>query len=309
MATEPRAPDQGPPVNGWIVLDKPVGLSSAQAVARVKKLVRAAKAGHGGTLDPLASGVLPIALGEATKTVSLVMDGDKTYRFRIAWGEDRTTLDAEGEVTATGPVRPDAAAIRAALPRFTGEIEQVPPVYSAIKIGGERAYALARAGQTPEMTPRRVRIESLALLEAAPESAAFEMRCSKGTYVRSLARDLAKALGTLGYVAELRRVKSGPFQEKQAISLASLGESVHSAASFVLPVATALDDIPALAVTEDEARRLSRGQTVPVRRPALAPQPATPDPAQLVRAMAADRLVALVRIVGESVRPVRVLQL
>jgi len=296
-------------IHGWIVLDKPLGMSSAQAVAKVRRIANAAKAGHGGTLDPLATGVLPIALGEATKTVTYVMDGAKTYRFRVRWGEARATDDAEGEITGISAVRPDAAAIAASLPRFEGEIEQIPPAFSALKLGGERAYAIARRGEAPALAARRVRIDRLMLLAATPDWADFALECGKGTYVRALARDLATALGTLGYVAELRRTGCGPFRESQAISLDKLGEFVHSAASFVLPVATALDDIPALAVTEDEAQRLSRGQSIPVLEPGGVRVPEAPPPIGTMRAETAGRLVALVRIDAGFARPVRVLHL
>jgi tRNA pseudouridine55 synthase len=296
-------------INGWIVLDKPLGMSSAQGVAAVRRATGAAKAGHGGTLDPLATGILPIALGEATKTVSYVMDGAKTYRFRVQWGEARSTDDGEGEVTATSPVRPTPAAITEVLPRFTGAIEQIPPIFSALKLGGERAYALARRGERPELAPRRVTIDSLSVIEAGPDWADFEVRCGKGTYVRSLARDLAAALGTVGHVARLRRTACGPFGESQAISLDKLDGFVHSAASFVLPVATALDDIPALAVTEDEAQCLSRGQPIPVSGPGGIRVSAASANEGLVRAQTADRLVALARIDDGMLRPVRVLHL
>ena len=305
MARKPK----GDPIHGWIVLDKPLGLSSAQAVAKVRRATNAAKAGHGGTLDPLASGVLPIALGEATKTVSFVMDGAKTYRFAIRWGEARSTDDAEGEVTATSEVRPGRAAIEAALPGFTGAIEQRPPVYSALKLAGERAYELARRGETPALAPRQVTIDRLSLIAAEPDQAILEMDCGKGTYVRSLARDLALALGTRGHVAMLRRTRCGPFTEAQSISLDKLGEFGHSAASFVRPVATALDDIPALAVTEDEAQRLSRGQAIPVSRPEGA-RVSDSGPGEIIaRAETPERLVALVRIADGMVHPVRVLLL
>jgi tRNA pseudouridine55 synthase len=296
-------------INGWIVLDKPVGLGSTQAVAAVRRLTNAAKAGHGGTLDPLASGILPIALGEATKTVSHVMDGAKTYRFAVRWGEARSTDDAEGEVVATSAVRPDRAAIEAALARFSGDIDQVPPAFSALKLGGERAYDLARRGEAPMLAARRVRIDRLVLLDTAPDLARFEMDCGKGTYVRSLARDLAQALGTCGYVVELRRTRCGPFLESQSISLDKLVEFGHIAASFVRPVATALDDIPALAVTEDEAQRLSRGQPIPVPGPEAVRFSSLGPTESIVRAEISGRLVALVRIADGMVRPVRVLHL
>jgi len=313
IATEPKGPKPARPpripLHGWLVLDKPVGLSSAQAVAAVRRITNAAKAGHGGTLDPLASGLLPIALGEATKTVSYVMDGAKTYRFAVRWGEARSTDDAEGAIIATSPVRPGADAIMAALPRFTGEIEQMPPAYSALKVAGERAYELARRGEIPALMARRVRIDRLALIEVQPGQATLEMDCGKGTYVRSLARDLAQALGTCGYVAELRRIRCGPFLESQSISLEKLREFGHIAASFVRPVATALDDIPALAVTEDEAQRLSRGQPIPVREPGSARFFHSGPGETMARAETPERLVALVRIADGMVHPVRVLLL
>jgi tRNA pseudouridine55 synthase len=299
----------GRAISGWVVLDKPLGLSSAQAVAAVRRATDAAKAGHGGTLDPLATGVLPIALGEATKTVSYVMDGAKAYRFRAQWGEQRDTDDGEGRIVAQSAVRPGVEAIQAALPAFLGEIEQVPPAFSALKLAGERAYDLARRGETPELAARRVKIDQFRLLAAETDWADFEVRCGKGTYIRSLARDLALALGTLGYVAELRRTACGPFTEIQAISLDKIGAFVHSAASFVLPVATALDDIPALAVTEDEAQCLSRGQSISISGSSGIRVSAAQPRDGVVRAQTADRLVALARVEGGLVRPVRVLHL
>ena len=308
-AADPAANPPRLPINGWVVLDKPVGLGSTQAVAAVRRITRAMKAGHGGTLDPLASGILPIALGEATKTVSYVMDGAKTYRFAVTWGEARATDDGEGEVTATSPVRPDAAAIKAALPAFTGDIMQTPPAYSALKVDGQRAYDLARAGAAPELAARPVRIDRLQLIATSADRAILEMDCGKGTYVRSLARDLARELGTVGYVSMLRRTRCGPFTEEQSISLAKLEEFGHIAASFVRPVATALDDIPALAVTEDEAQRLSRGQAIPVTRPEGARVSDSSPRDQIARAETENRLVALVRIADGMVHPVRVLHL
>ena len=310
MAAKPQYRRPPPTaIHGWIVLDKPLGLSSAQAVAAVRRITNAAKAGHGGTLDPLATGVLPIALGEATKTVSYVMDGAKTYLFTVRWGESRTTDDGEGEITGSSPIRPSKEAIEAILPGFTGEMDQIPPIYSALKLDGERAYDLARAGKTPEMASRKVRIDRLTLLEVGPDQARFEMKCGKGTYVRSMARDLATALNTLGYVAELRRTACGPFAETQAISLDKLGEFRHIAASFVRPVSTALDDIPALAVTEDEAQRLSRGQPIPVLGPDGSRFPEAGPSDQIVRVETSGRLVALARIENGMVRTVRVLLL
>src|SRR5580704_13145087 len=201
-------------IHGWVVLDKPVGMTSTHAVAVIKRLFAAKRAGHAGTLDPLASGSLPIALGEATKTVPFVVDGRKTYLFTVRWGEERDTDDAEGRVVGTSASRPDAAAIRDQLPRFTGTIEQVPPRFSAVKIGGERAYDLARDGETVELAPRAVAIYRFDLV-ATPDAdhARSSAECGKGTYVRSLARDLGRALGVLGHVSALRRSRVGPFGE------------------------------------------------------------------------------------------------
>ncbi|MGE0151912.1 MAG: tRNA pseudouridine(55) synthase TruB [Reyranellaceae bacterium] len=302
---------KGERVDGWLVLDKPAGISSARAVAIARRAFNAAKLGHGGTLDPLASGVLPLAFGEATKTVSLVMDGRKSYRFTLRFGQQTSTDDAEGEIVATSGLRPDDAAIAAVLPRFTGTVEQTPPAFSALKIDGKRAYALARQGQAPELKPRAVEIFRLELAARPdPDRADFEVDCGKGTYIRSLARDLALALGSVGHVAALRRTQVGKFGEKQAISLAKLEALGHSPARFehLLPVETVLDDIPALAVTEEEAARLRMGQPLPALRTGLRDRvPPMPDSAAPLRAMSGDRLVALVRSEGGEIRPVRVI--
>lgn len=260
-------------VHGWVVLDKPVGMTSTHAVSIIKRLFTAKRAGHAGTLDPLASGCLPVALGEATKTVPFVMDGRKLYRFTVRWGEERDTDDAEGRVTATSEQRPSAEAIRALLPSFTGTIQQVPPRYSAIKIEGERAYDLARDGAVVELEARPVEIRRLELV-AAPDTdhAVLEAECGKGTYVRSLARDLGRVLGCFGHVSALRRAAVGPFSEETMISLEQLEAMCHRAASgeasladAIMPVETALDDIPALAVSRADAARLTRGQAVLLR--------------------------------------------
>ena len=260
-------------VHGWIVLDKPVGMTSTHVVAVIKRLFAAKRAGHAGTLDPLASGCLPIALGEATKTVPFVVDSRKTYLFTVRWGEERDTDDAEGRVVATSDQRPDAATIRAALPRFIGTIEQIPPRYSAIKIAGERAYDLARDGETVELLPRSVEIYRLELVEMPdPDHAVLSAECGKGTYVRALARDLGRLLGALGHVSALRRNRVGPFGETDVISLEPLESLCHRAAAgeghladVLLPIETALDDIPALAVSPADAARLARGQAVLLR--------------------------------------------
>jgi tRNA pseudouridine55 synthase len=299
------------PVHGWIVLDKPAGLSSAKAVAAVRRALGAEKAGHAGTLDPLATGVLPIALGEATKAVGYLTEAAKAYRFTVAWGEARDTDDAAGKVVETSAVRPSAEAIETVLPRFLGTIEQVPPAYSALKVGGKRAYKLARADQAPELAARRVRVDRLSLISAEPDQATFEVDCGKGFYVRSLARDLARALGTVGYVALLIRTRVGPFALEGAISLAKLDALGHSAAGseHLLPVETALDDIPALALTESEADRLKRGQPVPIPRNDDRDVSRTFADGAVVCATAGGKLVAFTRVDGGMVRPVRVFNL
>jgi len=260
-------------VHGWIALDKPVGMTSTHAVAVIKRLFSARRVGHAGTLDPLASGLLPIALGEATKTVPFIMDGRKVYRFSVRWGEERDTDDAEGRVTQMSAVRPTADAIRALLPRFTGLIQQVPPKFSAIKVEGERAYDLARDGEEVELQARPVQIDRLELAEIPDaDHAVFEAECGKGTYVRALARDFGRVLGCFGHVTALRRLVVGPLGAADMISLAEMealcdraaaGEA--SLADALLPVETALDDIPALAVSKADAARLQRGQAVLVR--------------------------------------------
>ena len=292
-------------VDGWVVLDKPLGLGSTQAVGKVRWLFAAEKAGHGGTLDPLATGVLPIALGEATKTVPFIMDGRKEYRFTLRFGEARATDDGEGDVTATSDVRPIDEAIRTALGQFIGDIEQMPPAFSALKIGGQRAYDLARAGEPVELKPRTVTIDRLELL-ARPDAdhADFVVGCGKGTYIRSLGRDLARALGTVGHLSALRRTAVGPFREEAAISLPKLEALGHipPLLGALVPVATALDDIPALALTGTQADRLRHGQPVLLTRDA-------PPSGTLVRAETGSKLVALVRSDGAALQPVRVFNL
>jgi tRNA pseudouridine55 synthase len=260
-------------VHGWVVLDKPVGMTSTHAVSVVKRLFSAKRCGHAGTLDPLASGALPIAMGEATKTVPFVMDGRKLYRFTVRWGEERDTDDAEGRVTAASEVRPSREAIEAALPAYIGTIQQVPPRYSAIKIEGERAYDLARDGEVVELQARPVEIVRLELVEVPDaDHAVLEAECGKGTYVRSLARDIGRALGCYGHVSALRRAAVGPFDPESMILLEHLEALCHRAAAgeasladALMPVETALDDIPAVAVSRADAARLSRGQAVLLR--------------------------------------------
>ena len=301
---------RGTPIHGWLVIDKPKGLTSNAVVGRVKRITNAAKIGHGGTLDPLATGLLPLALGEATKTVSYVMDGAKEYRFTIRWGEARTTDDAEGTVTETSVIRPAEVQILAVLDDFIGDIEQVPPAFSAIKIKGERAYKLARADRPPEMKPRTIRIQALKLRDMPDaDHASFHVVSGKGAYIRALARDMALALGTFGHISDLRRVAVGPFKEKDAISLDKLESLGHSAplAEHLLPVETVLDDIPALALTETEARRLRRGQAVPVLPVANRSPFKNIGQGDVVCAMTDGRLVALAKIMGGEIRPFRVM--
>ena len=258
---------KGNPVHGWVILDKPLGMTSTQAVGAVRRIFDAQKAGHAGTLDPLATGILAIALGEATKTVPYAMDANKTYRFTAIWGEARDTDDSEGRVTGTSPVRPTRDQIEAQLPRFTGTLNQTPPAYSAIKVAGMRAYDLAREGEEVVLEPRDVEVFEARLLDAQTDSAEFEIRCGKGTYVRSWVRDMALALGTLGYVSTLRRIRSGGWDEKDAVGLDTLTPFMHSPAAFgyLRPLATALDGIPALAVSGPDTVRIRSGNPILIR--------------------------------------------
>ncbi|MFN8926379.1 MAG: tRNA pseudouridine(55) synthase TruB [Rhodospirillales bacterium] len=308
---------KGQPLNGSLVLDKPQGLTSTQAMSRARHLLDARKAGHAGTLDPLATGVLPIAFGEATKTVDHVMGGTKVYAFTVRWGEARDTDDAEGSTTATSEVRPDDRAIEAALPAFVGEVVQVPPRFSAIRIDGDRAYDLAREGVEVEMAPRTVSIEALDLVgRPDADHAMLAVTCGKGTYVRSLARDLALALGTVGHVSALRRLRVGRFTADMAISLDDLAMEAQTpaVARHLLGLETALDDIPALATTPAEAQRLRHGQAISLMRRqdadrlrGLGVDPSSPGPHLLVTCE--GQPVALARVEGGEIRPVRVLNL
>ena len=308
-------------LHGWIILDKPVGLGSTTAVSAVKRILREAgepktKVGHGGTLDPLASGVLPIALGEATKIAGRMLDATKTYDFTIRLGEETDTLDAEGQIISTSDARPMRAQIEAILPRFTGEIDQVPPTYSALKIGGKAAYARARAGEQVELKPRRVTIHALSIRHPRPSGdpaqklgsrvrrndemvgeITLSATVSKGTYIRSLARDIARALGTVGHVSYLRRTRAGPFGLEQAVSLDFLQETAKARQldGAVVPLQAALDDIPALPVTPDQAQLLRHGQK-------LFGFPATPG---LQLASTEGTPVALVEASADGLRVVR----
>jgi tRNA pseudouridine55 synthase len=314
-----------PALHGWLIIDKPVGPGSTEGVSAVKRALRSGaylkvKVGHGGTLDPLASGVLPVALGEATKLCGRMLHADKIYEFTIGFGAETSTLDAEGEVIATSDVRPSLPEVEAVLPLFTGEIEQVPPAYSALKVNGKRAYDLARAGEQVEMKSRRVIIHSLAVrhsresgnpaslsdsaVEEQPDSrfrgndeVTLIARVSKGTYIRSLARDIARALGTVGHVTALRRTKAGPFTLDSAISLDKLAELGHARAleQALLPLTAGLDDIPALPVTPDQARALREGRKLI----GIAAKPG------LHLATDASVPVALVELEGPELRVVR----
>ncbi|HEY8189818.1 MAG TPA: tRNA pseudouridine(55) synthase TruB [Micavibrio sp.] len=340
---------KGIPINGWIALDKPAGMTSTQAVGKVRRIMNAQKIGHGGTLDPLATGILPIALGEATKTIPYIQDHLKTYIFTVQWGEQRSTDDMEGEVIATSAHRPSQQDIENILSRFTGEIMQTPPQFSAIKIDGERAYDIAREGGTVDLKPRLVYVESLELI---PQSSSRKMRsvcpgfrppqddltartpdqvrgdgseiagekadattfrcvCGKGTYIRSLGRDMALSLGSVGYISALRRENVGPLGPGNAISLEKLEENHHSA---LLPVDTVLDGIPALPIHQQEAARLKQGQALSfISRPdaerlrqagiEIGPEPIT------ALAVYDGNPVALVTIEGIDIWPLRVLNL
>jgi len=264
----PRVPKRD--VHGWLVLDKPVGVTSTTAVAILKRLTRARKVGHAGTLDPLASGLLPIAFGEATKTVSYVMDGEKVYRFKVRWGVETDTDDAEGKPVAESAARPTHGEIESALPAFTGTIEQTPPKFSAIKVEGERAYDLARAGEEVSLSARPVEIHSLHMVDQPDaDHAVFEAECGKGTYVRAIARDLGRMLGSLGHVCELRRTRVGSFDENSAIALDDVEKLAESSPDALigalLPVASSLSMIPSVSVGPDDAQRIRMGQPVFLR--------------------------------------------
>ena len=308
----PHRKPKGVALDGWLIIDKPSGIGSTDVVNRVKRAFNAQKAGHGGTLDPLATGLLPVAFGAATKTVPYVMDGTKTYRFTLRFGEARDTDDADGQVTETSEVRPTNGAIQAALPAFRGDIMQVPPIYSAVKIAGERAYDLAREGQAVEIAPRPARVDRFELIERPDaDTAIFHVESGKGVYMRSLARDLARAVGAVGHIAALRRLRVGPFREEHAVPLDRIGGTGDTPApspDLLLPVTTALADIPALAVTAEEAARLSDGQAISLVD-LMGRVPADADPeGGLVRAMAGGRLLGLCRFEAGWMQPERLIQ-
>jgi len=289
-------------INGWIILDKPLGFGSTQAVSAVKRALRQAgepktRVGHGGTLDPLATGVLPIAIGEATKVAGRMLDATKQYAFTIRFGGETDTLDAEGQIVATSDVHPTAEQVTKILPQFTGPIEQIPPVYSALKIEGKAAYARARAGEDVAIKPRSVTIHELRLISASGAEASLLTTVSKGTYIRSLARDIARALNTVGHVTMLRRTRAGPFSLEQAISLDFLAEAAKARRLIgaVLPLEAALDDIPALPITPDQAQLLRFGQRLV----------GFPEQPGLQLATSGGRPVALVEALADGLKVVR----
>ncbi|HVZ08575.1 tRNA pseudouridine(55) synthase TruB [Rhodopila sp.] len=306
-----RRKPRGRPLDGWLIVDKPAGLTSTDVVNRVRRLFDAQKAGHGGTLDPLATGLLPVAFGAATKTVPYVMDGTKLYRFTLRFGEARDSDDADGKVIETSDVRPDDAAIRDALPGFRGTIMQVPPIFSAIKVAGERAYDMAREGRAPVLEPRPAQVDRFELIERPDaDTAVFEVASGKGVYMRSLARDLARACGAVGHIAALRRLRVGPFLERHAIPLDRINraeDGTPAPADLLLPVVTALGDIPAVRLTEQEAMELRHGQALSlVGLMGRIPDAADPD-GGLARAMLGSRVISLCRLEDGLLRPERTL--
>ena len=304
---------KGDIIDGWVCLDKPFEMGSTEAVSRIRRLFNAQKAGHAGTLDPLASGILPIALGEATKTVPMMMDAQKVYRFTINWGVSTDSVDREGEIIGRSDVRPTVEAVKAALPAFVGEIDQTPPRFSAIKVDGARAYDLARDGVEFELQSRRVTIHS-AEVSDAPDADHVELtiRTGKGVYVRSLARDLAVVLGAEGHVSALRRELVGPFSTQNAVTLDSLEEMVHrgAASEGLLPVATALDDIPELAVTDQDAFSLRQGRPIVLLpRQVETLKDRLRDGSRTVSAFQGQTLVALCQLRAGRLEPDRVFNL
>ncbi len=287
-------------VSGWLVLDKPFDMTSTQAVGKVRWLFGAAKAGHAGTLDPLATGILPIALGEATKTVPIVQEGRKTYRFTVTWGTETTTDDAEGPAIASSDYRPSADEVAAALPAFVGTIAQKPPAFSAIKVAGERAYDLARAGEAVDLAPREIVIDSLALVSHGPDRSELEAICGKGTYVRALARDIARSLGTRAHVGALRRTAVGPFSEANAVTLDAL-EAATERDALLLPIAAALAELPEIRLDAGQAAAIRNGNAV------LLTGARAPLALELAWVSHAGRPLAIGRVSSGTFQPQRVL--
>lgn len=312
---------KGLPINGWINLNKTVEYTSTQMVGKIRYAMNAQKAGHGGTLDPLASGILPIALGEATKTVNFIQDAIKTYEFEITWGEQRTTDDAEGEAIQTSDKRPSLEEITALLPNFIGDIEQIPPQFSAIKIDGERAYDIARDGEVADIKSRQVYIESLDILEHKTDTTRLKCVCGKGTYIRSIARDMGKNLGCFGYISALKRTQVGVFTLDNAISLDIFLEMIdkpdqeRNSDDFLLPLQTVLGDIPALALKEEEKVRLKNGNELTfLSKPDLARLDDAgidwkADEATIALAQYDDTAIAMIEIYGAKIQPIRVFNL
>ena len=294
-------------IDGWVILDKPLELQSTKAVGIIRRVFSAAKAGHSGTLDPLATGILPIALGEATKTIPYVMDASKDYTFDVTWGAETTTDDLEGDITAKSDQRPDLDQINAILPQFIGLIQQVPPIYSAIKKNGQRAYDMARNNQDVVLDARAIQIHHLECTYNDAEKASFKVTTGKGAYIRSLGRDMARALGTFGHISRLRRTRVGPFTLEKSISLDLFENSDTNANAFkaLHPVLTALDDIPALAITENDATRLRRGQKIEVVDTTLDPHADD----VVMTALLHGQLVAIVSLCGNTASPIRVFNL
>jgi len=297
---------KGNPVHGWVNFDKPLGMTSTQAVGKVRWLYQAQKAGHAGTLDPLATGILPIALGEATKTVPFMVDALKAYEFTLTWGENTDTLDGEGEVTEISDVRPKKSAIKAALPAFTGIITQVPPRYSAIKVDGKRSYDLARAGDIVELKSREVRVDTIEIIDCEMDSVTLSVICGKGTYIRSIARDLAVALGACGHVTMLRRTQVGAFKQEGAFTLDALEKLCErdGVSKALRPVETVLDDILVLAVTDQDAEHMKHGRAIV--HPASLRLERKAAELQWVLAMSGGKAVALCHVSGGMVSPKRV---
>lgn len=312
---------KGLPIHGWINVNKPLGMTSTQVVGKIRYALKAQKVGHGGTLDPLATGVLPIALGEATKTVNYIQDATKIYEFNVTWGEQRTTDDGEGEAIHTSDKRPTLEEITALLPRFIGDIQQIPPQFSAIKIEGERAYDIARDGEHVEIKPREAHVESLEILDHKTDTTSFSMTCGKGTYVRSLARDMGQILGCYGYISKLERTKVGSMEIKNAISLDIFEEMIDNPTqekdldSFILPLQTVLDDIPVLALKDTEVKLLKNGNAISfLSKPDLARLDAIgidwkSEDSTTALAAYDDVALAIITIYGGQIQPVRVFNL
>ncbi|GAB3587140.1 tRNA pseudouridine(55) synthase TruB [Acetobacter peroxydans] len=300
---------RGRPLNGWLIVDKPSGMTSTQVVGYARRVFDAQKVGHGGTLDPLATGLLPLAFGTATKTVPYVMDGTKVYRFTLRLGEARDSDDADGNPVATSAVRPTDAQLRAALPALTGNIMQVPPVFSALKVAGERAYDMARDGRPPELPPRPARVDRFELIDRPDaDTAVFEVESGKGVYMRALARDVALAAGTVGHITVLRRLRVGPFVEADAIMLDKLApndDNAPASADLLCPVETALADIPALALTTDEAVLLRHGQKLGLFE--LEGRIPPTDEQGTLRVMEGERVLGIGRLEDGWLKPVRIL--